>query len=141
MNKQDPVFRCKKDEDACVAIQRARLDIFWAQEPSTVASNFSLLRLDYLDSTTMFSLGEDVLPCLPSPALVDRVVMIHAIMTSGATLRQGGYCQNVYVENVHNTSAWYGNARDTMAVYLGTSLGNGKSFSSTSPNSGEWYRR
>ena len=66
------------------------MDISWTREPSTVASNFSCLGRDYLDSTTMFSLSKDVLPYLLSPTVVDRVGMIPAIMTLGALLRQGG---------------------------------------------------
>ena len=45
------------------------------------------------------------------------------------------------VENARKTSAWYGNTHDAGAAYLGTSLGDGKSFASMSPTSGEWYRR
>ena len=73
MNRRDPVFGGKRDEDTLVAIRRAQLDIFWAQEPSTVASNFSRLRRDYLDFIMVFSLREEVLPYLPSPEVVDSI--------------------------------------------------------------------
>ena len=48
INKQETVFRCKKDEDTLIVIWRAQLDIFWAREPSIVTVNFSQLREDYL---------------------------------------------------------------------------------------------
>ena len=67
INKRDLIYGCKKDEDMYIAIRRAQLDVFWAQEPSTVANNCSCLRRDYLDSTTMFSLGEDVLLICQTP--------------------------------------------------------------------------
>ena len=72
-----------------MATRRAQLDVFWTREPSNVASKSSRLRRDYLDSTTIFSLGKDVLPYLPSKKIVDRVGLIPAIMTLGASLRQG----------------------------------------------------
>ena len=31
MNKQYPVFRCKRDEDMFVVVRRAQLDVFWAK--------------------------------------------------------------------------------------------------------------
>ena len=88
-----------------MAIRRAQFDVFWAQEPSVVASNFSRLRRDYPDSITMFSLREDVLPYLLSPKVVERVGMIPAMMNLGASLRQGDYCRNVKVELARKTSA------------------------------------
>ena len=56
MNKRDPVYGCKKDEDTFIAIRRTQLDVFWAREPSTVASNFSRLRREYFDATIVFIL-------------------------------------------------------------------------------------
>ena len=46
-----------------------------------MASNFSFLRWDYLDSTTMPSLGKDILPYLSGPIVVDRVRMIPDVVT------------------------------------------------------------
>ena len=78
MNKPDPVYGCKKDEDTYIVMRRAQLDVFWAREPSTVASNLSRLMRYYIDATTVFSLGYIVFPCLPSHKVVDRVGMIAA---------------------------------------------------------------
>ena len=77
----------KKDKDMFVAIRRAHLDVFWAREPYTVLTNLSRLRRDYLDSITMFSLGEEILTYLPSHQVVDRVGMVPVIMTLGASLQ------------------------------------------------------
>ena len=87
MNKRDPVSGGKRDKDMFFAIQRDQLDVLWSRETSTVASNFSRLRRDYLDSTTMLSIEENILPYLPIPKGVDRVGMIPAIMTFGASFR------------------------------------------------------
>ena len=65
------------------------MDVFWTRELSTAGRSFSHLRRDYLDSTTMFILGKEVLPYLPSPEVVDRAGMIPVIMTLGTSLRQG----------------------------------------------------
>ena len=64
MNKQDPVYSYKKDKDMCFAIRRAQLDVFWAREPSTMASSSSRLRRDCIDATTLFVLGDRFLPYL-----------------------------------------------------------------------------
>ena len=98
------------------------------QEPSTVARNFSRLKRDCLDSTTIFSLGKDVLPYHPSKKIVDRVGLIPVIMY-----------RNVQVETARKTSAWYGNAHDAGSAYVGTALGDGMHFTSVSPTTGEWY--
>ena len=86
MNKRDPVSGSKRYEDTFVAIRRAQLDVFWARESSTIASNHSCLRRDYLDSTTMSTPGEEILPYLHNHAVVDRVRMVPVIMTLGASL-------------------------------------------------------
>ena len=105
MNKQDPVYGCRKDEDTYIVIRRAQLDIFWDREPSTVASNLSRLRRDYIDTTTVFSLGDRVLPYLPSHEVVDRVGMVPSILPLSALLRKRDYCKNVAPDTVRKTSA------------------------------------
>ena len=72
-----------------IAIHRAQLDVFWAHEPSTVTSNLSRLRRDYIDSTTMFNLGERVLPYLPSHKVDDKVGIIPGVMMLEAPSDQG----------------------------------------------------
>ena len=62
MNKRDPVEGCRKDKDTFIGIRWAQLDIFWSREPTTVMTNLSRLRRDYIDSTTMFNMGDRVLP-------------------------------------------------------------------------------
>ena len=69
-----------------------------------MASNLGQLRRDYLDSTTIFSLGEKILPYLPSHEVVDRVGMVSAIMTLGVSLRPGDYCQNVQFDTACKAS-------------------------------------
>ena len=89
MNKQDPVYDCKKDEDTSIAIRRTQLDIFWARESPTMASNISKLRQYYIDSTTVFNLGKRVLPYLPSHIVEDRVGIFPGGMTLVASVRPG----------------------------------------------------
>ena len=88
INKRDPVLGSKRDEDTFVAIRRPQLDVFWARGSSNVTSNLSRMRRDYLESTTMFSLGDEIILYLSNRVLVDRVGMVPVIMTLGASLRQ-----------------------------------------------------
>ena len=125
MNKRDPVYSYKKDEDKYIAILRAQLDVFWAREPSTVASYLSRLRRDYIDATVVFSLGDRVVTYLSSHAVVNRVGMILAILTLPASLRKGDYFEHVQPDTARKTSTWYGNAHDAGAGYLGNSTGSG----------------
>ena len=113
MNKRDPVYGCRKDEDMYIAILQTQLDIFWAWEPSTMAGNLSRLRRDYIDATTVFSLGDRVLPYLSSHEVMDRVGMIATILMLSASLRKGDYCEQVQPDTARKTSAWYGNAHNT----------------------------
>ena len=85
----------------------------------------------------MFSLGEDMLPYLPIPTVVNRVRMTLVIIALGASMRPGDYCQNVQVDIVHKTTSWYDNAHNVGAAHLEASLGDDKSFASAS----EWYMR
>ena len=121
MNKQDPVYDCKKDEDTFIALCRAQLDVLWARESFIVASNLSRLRQDYIDSTTMFTLGNRVLHYLPSHTVEDMVGIVPAVMTLVASLRPGDYCKNAQPGTARKTSAWHGNAHN--AGYLGNSIG------------------
>lgn len=141
MNKRDPVLGFKKDEDTHIAIRRAQLDVFWAREPSTVLGNLSRMRRDYIDATAVFSLGDNVLPYLPNHEVVDRVGMVAAILTLSASLRKGIYCKHVQPDTARKTSAWYGNAHDAGAGYVGLAIGHRGSFASDSPTTGEWYSR
>ena len=104
MNKQDPVYNCKKDEDTFIALCRAQLDVLWARESSTVVSNLSRLRQDYIDLTTMFNPGKRVLPYLMSHTVEDRVEIVPAVMMLAAFLRPGDYCKNVQPDTSRKTS-------------------------------------
>ena len=95
MNKQDPVYGCKKNEDTYIVLLQAQLDVLLAREPSTVTSNLSRLRRDYIDTTTVFSLGDNVIPYMPSHEVMDRVGMVAAILVLAALLRKGDYYEHV----------------------------------------------
>ena len=82
-----------------------------------------------------------MLPYLLSLVVVVRGGIIPAIMTLGASLRQGSYCWNVQVETARKTSAWYGNAHDAGSAYVVTALGDGMHSASVSPTTEKWYSR
>ena len=85
-NKRVPLAESKRDDDTFVVIRRVQLDVSWARESSTVLINHSRLRRGYLDLTTMFSLGKEIILYLPSNEAVDRVRMVPVIMTLRASL-------------------------------------------------------
>ena len=70
-----------------------------------MASNLSRLRQDYIDSTTMFNLGERMLPYLSSYKVEDRVGIIPGVIMLAASLRPGDYWKNVQPDTARKTSA------------------------------------
>ena len=88
-----------------------------------MASNLSRLRRDYIDATTVFSLGDRLLPYLPSYKVVDRVGMIPAILALSASLRKGDNCEQVQPDTTRKIPAWDGNAHNAGVGYMGKSTG------------------
>ena len=70
-----------------------------------MASNISRLRRDYIDTTAVFSFGNNVLPYLLIHEMVDRVGMVDAIPTLSASLRKGDCCEFVQPDTTRKTSA------------------------------------
>ena len=112
INKRDPVEGCKKDEDMFIGIQQTQLDVFWSRGPTTVTSNLSRLRRDYIDSTAMFNMGDMVLPYLSSHTVQDRVGIAPTLITLSASTRPGDYCTSVQSETTRKMPACYENAHN-----------------------------
>ena len=69
----DPVITDGRDEFTLTAIRRVLLDVMWAQEPDTVASNRSRSKRDY-NMTAVDNLSLDyhtILPILGNPTVGD----------------------------------------------------------------------
>jgi hypothetical protein len=73
---QDPDETDARDEFTLTAIRRVLLDVMWAREPDTVASNWSRSRRDFDMAVTNLSLNyHTLLPVLGNPRVGDRVGM------------------------------------------------------------------
>ena len=77
--------------------------MYFGLENKPMMTNLSRLRRDYINSTTMFNMGDRVLPYLPSYAVQDRAGIAPACMTLSASTRPGDYCTNVQPETARKT--------------------------------------
>lgn len=122
-------------------IRRGNLDRFWARETSTVKSNLSRMRRDYLETMSTTSVV-DFLPELGNPLVRDRVGMKIALATLNASLRAGKNTENVQWDTVRQTPTWYRHMYDTGVNYgVSAVLGGAtkKSLTSTCPTVGDWF--
>jgi hypothetical protein len=93
---RQPSFGSKRDQFTLSCIRRVQLDVMWAREPHTVASNLSRIKADY--SMVMGSLSvllETLLPQLGCTKVKDRVGMAAALATLVTSLRPGRNSANI----------------------------------------------
>ena len=140
---RDPVWEHKKDCFTLTCIRRANLDVFWARESTTVASNLARIRRDYLAVTELTSMV-DVLPELGNPVVEDRVGMKIAVSTLIATTRGGHHASHVQWETARKTPTWYRNVWDAGRHYVRlafTGTDRLKATASSCPTVGTWFAR
>ena len=110
---RDPIITDGQDEFTNTAIRRVLLNVMWAWEPDTVASNWSRSKRDY--NMTMNNLSLDfctILPVLGNPGVGDRVGLGVALTTVLALLRPGRNSTNVQFDTNRKKQTWYANAYD-----------------------------
>jgi hypothetical protein len=95
--RKQPVFRNHRDQFTLTSIHWVQLDVMWAREPHTVATNWARAKADYEMSMRHLSiLLEQLLPRLGSEGVRDRVGMAEALVTMLATsLRSGRNSTNI----------------------------------------------
>jgi hypothetical protein len=89
-------FMNRWDQYTLTCIRRVQLDLMWAREPQTVASNWPKAKADYQMVVNSLSvLPETLLPQLGCPELKDGVGMMAAIATLATSLCPGHNSTNI----------------------------------------------
>jgi len=108
---RDPVKGSDRDDFTLAAIRRVLLDVMWAREPDTVASNWSRSKRDYRMAVDNLSIDyRTILPALGNPTVGDRVGLGVALTTVLASLRPGKHSSNVQFDTIRKMQTWYANA-------------------------------
>jgi hypothetical protein len=104
---REPEFKNKCNQFTLTTICRAQLDVMWAREPHTVATNWARAKVDY-DMTMghLSVLPEYLLPQLGSAKVRDRVRMAEALTTLVTTLRPGRNSTNIQWETMRKMRTW-----------------------------------
>ena len=142
---RDPDDTDARDEFTLTAIRRVLLDVMWAREPDTVASNWSRSRRDFDMAVTNLSLNHHtLLPVLGNPRVGDRVGMGVALTTVLASLRPGKNAAYVQFDTIRKTQTWYANAYDAgenFSCETVVGLDQKKQYVSTGHTFGKWFSR
>ena len=142
---RDPDESNQKDEFTLTAIRRVLLDVMWAREPDTVASNWSRSKRDFDMAIDNLSISPTVLlPVLGNPEIGDRVGLGVALATVLASLRPGKNASTVQFDTIRKTQTWYGNAYDAgekFSCETVVGLDQKKQYVSTSHTFGKWFAR
>jgi hypothetical protein len=97
---RDPDDTNVRDKFTLMAIRRVLLDVMWAREPDTVASNWSRSKRDFAMAVNNLSLDyRTILSVLGSPAVEDRMGMGVALTTVLTSLRPGKNATNVHTQD------------------------------------------
>jgi hypothetical protein len=116
---RDPDDTDARDEFTLTAIRRVLLDVMWAREPDTVASNWSRSRREFDMAVSNLSLNyHTLLPVLgKNPLVGDRVGLGVALTTALASLRPGKNAAYVQFDTIRKTQTWYANAYDAGEIF------------------------
>ena len=110
---RDPDPSNRRDEFTLTAIKRVLLDVMWAREPGTVASNWGRSKRDFSMAVEHLSIDpRTILPALGNPIVIDRVGLGVALTTVLASLRPGRNAGTVQFDTIRKTQTWYANAYD-----------------------------
>ncbi len=99
---RNPVWRDRTEQFTLTAIRRVNIEVMWAREPDTVATNWRRERADYLTTRKNLSI-DDFLPVLGSERVEDRVGMKPALITLVTSLREGRYSSNIQWDTMRKT--------------------------------------
>ncbi len=142
---RDPDESNQKDEFTLTAIRRVLLDVMWARESDTVASNWSRSKRDFDMAIDNLSISPNViLPILGNPEIGDRVGLGVALATVLASLRPGKNASTVQFDKIRKTQTWYASAGDAGEKFSCTTvvgLDQKKQYVSTGHTFGKWFAR
>jgi hypothetical protein len=116
---RQPEFNNKRDQFTLTTICRAQLDVMWAREPHTVATNWARAKADYDMTLSHLSVRPEYL--LPQLGLVEvryQVGMAEALTTLVTSLRPGRNSTNIQWDKMRKTRMWLSNAHDAGREYL-----------------------
>jgi hypothetical protein len=116
--KREPEFKNKRNQFTLTTIRRSQLDMMWAREPHTVATNWARAKADYGMTMRYLSvLSEYLFPQLGSVEVRDQVVMAEALTTLVTSLRPGRNSTNIQWETMRKMRTWLSDARDAGRKY------------------------
>ena len=102
-----------RDQFTLTSIHQVQLNIMWAREPHTVATNWARAKADYAKAMRQLSiLPERLLPQLGSAEVEDRVGMLEALVMLATSLRSGRNSTHIQWDTMHKTRTWLSNAHD-----------------------------
>jgi hypothetical protein len=143
--RREPEFKNKCDQFTLTTIRRAQLDVMWAREPHTVATNWARAKAGY--DVTMCHLSvlpEYLLPQLGSAEVWDRVGMAEALTTLVTSLHPGRNSTNIQWETMRKTRMWLSNAHDAGRAYsceTVVGMDRAKQHVTSGHTSGKWFSR
>jgi hypothetical protein len=115
---RDPVFGNYRDQFTLTSIRRVELDVMWARESHTVATNWARAKADYEMAMRQLSiLPERLLPRLGSEEVRNRVGMSEALVTIAISLRYGRNSKHKQYDTMQKTRTWLNNAHDAGQEY------------------------
>jgi hypothetical protein len=142
---RDPNDTDARDEFTLTAIRQVLLDVMWAREPDTVASNWSRSKRDFDMAVSNLSLNyRTILPVLDNPLVGDQVGLGVALTTVLASLRPGKNAAYVQFDTIRKTQTWYANAYDVgenFSCETVVGLGQKKQYVSTGHTFEKWFSR
>jgi hypothetical protein len=142
---RQPEFKNKRDQFTLTAIRRAQLDVMWARESHTVATNWARAKADYdMTMRHLSVLPESLLPQLGLKEVRDRVGMAEALTTLVASLRPGRNSTNIQWHTMRKTRTWLSNAHDAGREYTCETvvgMDRAKQYVTSGHTSGKWFGR
>jgi hypothetical protein len=142
---RDPVFGNYRDQFTLTSICRVQLDVMWARESHTVATNWARAKADYEMAMRQLSvLPERLLPRLGSKEVRERVGMSEALVTFPTSLRYGRNSKHIQYDTMKKMRTWLNNAHDAEQEYsceTVVGLDRARQYVTTGHTLGKWFGR
>ncbi len=140
---RDPVFGNYQDQFTLTSIRQIQLDVMWARESHTVATNWARAKADYEMAMRQLSImPERLLPRLGSEEAHKRVGMSEALVTLTTSLRHGRNSKHIQYDTMRKKRTWLNNAHDTGQEYsceTVVGLDRAKQYVTTGHTLGKWF--
>jgi hypothetical protein len=143
--RKNPVFGNHRDQFTLTSIRQVQLDVMWARETHTMATNWARAKADYEMALRQFSiLPEQLLLQLGLEEVRDRVGMLEALMTLATSLRLGRNTTHIQWDTMRKTRTWLNNAHDAGCDYsceTVVGLDRAKQYVTSGHTSSKWFGR